>query len=147
MRHRYIFCGVVNASDRICEFRLIRSCTRYCMGGFIRVSIPDDLHIDHYRGDSYDTTIDHRTLAELGYDCYILYEGKWVKANFLKEYQPYEWSEILRKQYNIHRAKDGYWSQEQYKYHMFDFRSEESIRYPRFKECKHDLLTIISNSK
>ena len=77
MRHKYIFCGVVKGSDKISNFRLISSIRKYSLGEAIRVNIPDDLQIDHFSGDSYSTTSDHRTLNQLGWDCYIFYKGKW----------------------------------------------------------------------
>lgn len=93
MRHRYIFCGVLD-SRKISDYRLIAKPT-YSLGQFIRVNIPDDLELSHYPGDVYSITYDERTIDELGYDCYILYNGKWRKFNWLKKLQPHQWFRAL----------------------------------------------------
>ena len=148
MKHRYIFCGLVHGYDKISDFRLISSCTKYNLGEVIRVNIPDDLDLCHCHWDSYSTTFDERTLDELGYDCYIVYEGKWRKFNILKEYEPHEWWEVLENIYSLYRCGEyGYTtSYDKYKQYWNDgisgkvpFKSENELRWPKFKEDKNEL--------
>lgn len=149
MRHRYIFCGLVNGEDKISNFRLISSCTKYSLGQLIRVNIPDDLKLNHYSGDSYSTTNDNRTLDELGYDCYIFYKSKWRKFNALKKYQPCDWFHVLEYIYGLHECFGTIgWTDSLTDYTNYykngmsgiePFKSESEVVYPQFKEDQNDL--------
>ncbi len=150
MRHRYIFCGVVHGTDKISDFRLISKVTKYSLGGCVRVNIPDDLKLNHFNSDSYSTTSDPRTLNELGWDCYIHYEGKWRKFNWLKKVQPHNWFlalENIFSLYHCHGTATG-WTSDYETYKNFwraginetiPFVSEEDAVYPQFKEDRHEL--------
>lgn len=146
MKHRYIFCGLCNGNNKIGDFRLIRSCTRYCGGEFIRVSIPDDIVLR--RDEGYQTTDCELTLNELGYDCYILYNGKWRKFNWLKQIEPCEWHKALEYIFGLHNCYDtvGWTDYETYakwwKKRMSgkrEFTETSKVKYPRFKEDKKGL--------
>ena len=148
MKHRYIFCGVVHGTDKICDYRLISECTKYNCGKFIRVNIPDDMNIEHYKYDGYSTTSDERTLDELGYDCYILLNGEWRKFNELKKYQPHEWYLVLEYIYGLYRLPgfDYTDNKEEYMRIMNEyysgkrkFVSECDLVFPQFKEDKNGL--------
>ena len=105
MRHIYILCGVVWENPEICNYRLISKPT-YSLGQLVRVNIPDDLELSHYPGDGYSTTDDKRTVHELGCDCYILFEGKWRKFNFLKQFEPHQWFRVLEHIFGLHDCYD-----------------------------------------
>ena len=67
-RYRYIFCGLVNPTDSISDFRLVSAVTAANMlesRNCIRVEIPADLTLHKWSCDSYSTTYDKRTLKEL----------------------------------------------------------------------------------
>ena len=153
MRHRYIFCGLVDGDEPISNFRLISSCTKYNCGDFIRVNIPDDLELDHFPGDGYSTTCDKRTLNQLGYDCYFLFKGKWRKFNKLKKYKPCDWFRVLEYIYGLYQL-DGFNYTDSYEEYrkewddiragIRDFTSEEDIVFPPFKEDKEELVLPVN---
>ncbi|MBQ8482851.1 MAG: hypothetical protein IJ504_00940 [Bacteroidales bacterium] len=139
MRHRYITNGTAQGSKQINCYRLI-SKNKYS-NSFIRVNIPDDLVLNTCKGDGYNTTEDTRTLEELGYDCFILVNGKWRKANFLKKHQPHEWYRVLEK-YGLRSTLNGYLSKERYQ--TYDW-SEKQAPLPSFsKDLIGPELVIIS---
>lgn len=113
MHYRYITCGAVNPSDKISKFRLV--CNRQIKDDAIRVRLPDDLILEKYNCDNYSTTDDSRTLEELGYDIICKIDGKWKVMNDLKDYQPHEFSDILREKYGYYITNLGYLSKEKYK--------------------------------
>ena len=137
MKHKYIYCGTTAGTDQICNFRLIHKCTRRGGTSFIRVNIPDDLELNTFPGDGYSTTQDTRTLEEVGYDIYIIYENQYVKANELKPYPPHKWHKILREQYSMYGTMEGYSKNLQwYKQSVYKKILPENIIYPKFKESK-----------
>lgn len=105
MRHRYIFCGVVWDHPEIKNYRLISKPT-YSHGQFVRVNIPDDCKLSHYSGDGYSITHDKRSIHDLGCDCYILYEGKWRKFNWLKRLEPHQWFRALEHIFGLFNCYD-----------------------------------------
>ena len=143
MRHRYIFCGLVHPTDKISDFRLISSITKYSMGEVIRVNIPDDLRLDYFPYDRYSTTFDNRTLEELGYDCYICFNGRWRKFNELKEYTPADWWKVLEEQYGVFMRDDFSYTDSREKAEKWnnehEYVPENKIVYPRFREDKTGL--------
>lgn len=143
MRHRYIFCGLVYPTLPISNFRLISSITKYSMGGVIRVNIPDDLQLDHFPYDGYSTTTDKRTVEELGYDCYICFNGRWRKFNELKEHTPADWWKVLEEQYGLYMLGDFTYTDSKEKYFKWfkehEHVPEDKMVYPRFKEDKYGL--------
>lgn len=145
MRHKYIFCGIVKGSDKISSFRLISSIRKYSLGEVVRVNIPDDLQIEHWSGDSYSTTSDPRTLDELGWDCYILYKGNWRKFNYLKQFKPCHWYNVLEYIFGLYKCYPdtvGYTDDfDLYKKYIEEgsFKSEMDSYYPPFKEDKKGL--------
>ena len=153
MRHRYIFTGLASGDEPIKHFRLISSCTKYSLGSFIRVNIPDDLELDHFPGDGYSTTNDMRSLDQLGYDCYFLFKGEWRKFNELKKYKPCNWFRVLEYIYGLYHL-DGFNhtdSYEEYKKELDDvlagikeYTSEVDLVFPPFKEDKKGLSLSIN---
>ena len=143
MRHRYIFCGLVHPTDPISNFRLIKSCRKYNTGEFIRVNIPDDLKLDHFPYDGYSTTNDTRTLEELGYDCYICFEGRWRKFNELKAHIPADWHEVLEEKYGVIMYGPFYYTDSEEKAEAWEneheFIPEDKIVFPPFREDKNGL--------
>lgn len=149
MRHRYIFCGLVYGTDKVSDFRLISDITRYNLGDCVRVNIPDDMELDYYPGDGYSITFDNRTLDEVGWDCYILYKGKWRKFNYLKQFKPADWRQVLQYMFSLNRCGDKVgWTdnEEEYRQYLKDgysgkvpFKSEIEMKYPPFKEDKKGL--------
>jgi hypothetical protein len=124
----------------------MRSCTRYCNGQFIRVAVPD--YIVLRRDGGYQTTECELTLNGLGYDCYILYNGKWRKFNWLKQIEPYEWHNALEYIFGLYNCYDtvGWTDYETYakrrKERMSgkqEFTGISKLKYPRFKEDKKGL--------
>ena len=113
------------------------------MGGVIRVNIPDDLQLDHFPYDCYSTTADKRTLEELGYDCYICFNGRWRKFNELKTCTPAHWCEVLEKYYGLFRLGDFTFTDSKEKFDKWykenKYIPEDKIVYPRFKEDKYGL--------
>ena len=107
MRHRYIFCGLVYGTDKVSDFRLISDITKYNLGDCVRVNIPDDMELNHYKGDRYSTVYyDDRTLDDVGWDCYILYKGRWRKFNYLKQFKPCEWWQVLQYIFSLNKCGD-----------------------------------------
>lgn len=145
MRHKYIFSGGVKGSDKISDYRLISSIRKYSLGEVIRVNIPDDLQIDHWKGDLYSTTNDSRTLDELGWDCYILYKGNWRKFDYLKQFKSNYWHEVLEYIFGLCRCYPDTvgWTDDfdLYKKYIEEgiFKSEIDLYYPPFKEDKKGL--------
>ena len=142
MKHKYIFSGLVNGSDKIRNFRLINGITKYSLGSAVRVNIPNDLYLNYCIGDGYTTTQDNRTLDELGWDALILYKGKWRKFNALKEFQPCDWFRVLEYIYGLYNCYDdiGWTDSEEYydKWYkdritgVVDFIEESDLVYPRY---------------
>lgn len=92
-RYRYILTGSALGYQSIGDFKLISGNNikpDYNGEVALRVVIPIDLELTKYRGDSYSTTNDRRTLDELGYDILIWYEKerKWKKHNEYKGTMP-----------------------------------------------------------
>lgn len=91
-KYRYIFCGVVQGSDPISNFRLIGGTNlRYNSScSMIRVNIPKNLKLTKYSCDSYSTTSDKRTLDDLGWDVMIWNKNRrrWIIHNELKGINP-----------------------------------------------------------
>ena len=149
MRHRYIFCGLVNGTDKASNFRLIRSIRRYNLGDVVRINVPDDMDIDHFPYDGYDTTDEERTLDELGWDAYIFYEGRWRKFNFLKQFIPAHWHDVLEYIFNLDFCGHEYgWTGDREKYLKYykdgmsgkvPFVSPHKWVFPPFKEDKKGL--------
>ena len=148
MRHRYIFCGTAKGTDKICDYRLLSSCTKYSCGSFIRVNIPDDMKLDTFPYDGYSTTDDQRTLDELGYDCYFLFNGKWRKFNELKKYPPCEWYQVLEYIYGLYDLPEFDYTDDEEVYNQImneyytgkrKYLSESEIVFPCFKEDKNGL--------
>ena len=142
-RHRYIFCGEVNGTDKVSDFRLLYSCKRNELRSFVRVNIPDDMELRKSISDTY-STVDHyeeqRTLDDVGWDCYIFYKNKWRKFNDLKKYQPCYWFRVLEYIYGLDECEDVGWTDDSE--HYVDewhrrFRGEEvKTNIPKFKEDK-----------
>ncbi|MBQ3414826.1 MAG: hypothetical protein IJH39_05670 [Clostridia bacterium] len=150
MRHRYIFCGLVYGTDKVSDFRLISDITKYNLGDCVRVNIPDDMELNHYPGDGYSTVYyDDRTLDEVGWDCYILYKGRWRKFNYLKQFKPCDWWRVLEYMFSLNRCGDKVgWTdnEEEYRQYLKDgysgkvpFKEENQMKFPRFKEDKKGL--------
>ena len=151
MKHRYITCGDVKGTDKISSFRLLSNIRTY--GGFlgetVRVNIPNDLQISHWNGDIYSTTSDNRTLDELGWDCYILFKGKWRKFNYLKKFLPAYWHNVLEYIFSLYNCGDTIgWTDdiEVCRKYINDgcsgrvpFKKTSEYFYPPFKECKKEL--------
>ena len=140
-KHRFIFSGLVSGEDKISDYRLISSVRRYSLGQCVCVNIPDDMEINHYPGDGYSTVDDDRTLDELGWDCYFLYKGRWRKFNELKKYKPCEWSDVLEYIYGLYECDDQIgWTDDEKLWEEYweegDFKSEEEMYFPGFKEDK-----------
>lgn len=144
MRHRYIFCGLLD-SRKISDYRLISKPT-YSHGQLVRINIPDNLELSHYPGDGYSITNDERTIDELGYDCYILFEGKWRKFNWLKNIEPCWWFRALKYIFGLEDCFDtiGWTDNKDY---YIKWRKEKRIpslygggrKYPYLKEDKKGL--------
>lgn len=117
VRYRYILCGVVNDYDKISDFRLIANNNLGSSSSAIRVIIPSDMRLEKLSCDSYSTTDDKRTLLELGYDIVIKVDGKWIVRNDLKDTQPHNFHERLRKE-EIYPTRDGYMTKDKYKQYM-----------------------------
>jgi len=149
MKHKYIFCGLVKGSDKIRDFRLINSITKYSGGHAIRVNLPNDVYLNYCPGDGYTTTRDNRTLDELGWDTIIFYKGKWRKFNALKEYRPCDWFRVLEYIYGLYDCFDdiGWTDSEEYYNKWYkdrmtgkeSFKDEDEIVHPRYTENKKDL--------
>ena len=150
MRHRYIFCGVVNGTDKVSSFRLISNITKYSLGHCVRVNIPDNMELDYFPGDGYNTVSeDERTLDEVGWDCYFLFKGKWRKFNYLKQFWPCYWSSVLEYIFGLYDCDDEIgWTDdvEVYKKYLNDgyrgkvpFKCSNEAKYPPFKEDKKEL--------
>lgn len=144
MRHRYIYCGIVHSTDPISNFRLIYSCTQFSLGQIIRVNIPDDMTLYKHISCSYQFTYDNRTLEQLGFNCYIVYDGKWVKADILKSHIPSHWDHVLKETYGIRWVGDGYSkSKEKFKYYREHPSEFPILKWPRFREPKVDLQDLL----
>lgn len=153
MRHRYIFCGVIWEQPEICNYRLISKPT-YSHGSFVRVNIPDDLELNHYSGDGYSTTYDKRTIHELGCDCYILFNCKWRKFNWLKNLEPHNWFRVLEHIFGLQDCYDTIGWTDDYEYYKKWWWGERipefpggGRSYPSFKEDKKGLKLKINLDK
>lgn len=143
MKYRYIFCGVVWRSPQLKNYRLI-SGLKYSGGQAIRVTIPDDVKLIKYHCDSYSTTDCERTIHDLGCDCYIIYNGKWRKFNWLKNIEPCWWFRVLEHIFGLHNCYDtlGWTDDLEYYKNWFlkgKFVDEDKRKYPPFKEDKKGL--------
>jgi hypothetical protein len=142
MKHRYIFCGVVWEDPCISNYRLISN-TKYSHGQLVRVNIPDDLIIDHYNGDSYSITSDMRSIHDLGCDCYIMYNGKWRKFNWLKKIEPHQWFKVLEHIFGLMNCYDtiGWTDNVEYykKWWWNEKLPSEDIKFPHLIEDKKGL--------
>lgn len=143
MRYRYIFCGVVWERPQLKGYRLLNT-LKYSGGSAIRVNIPDDVRLNKYRGDSYSTTDCEKTVHELGCDCYIVYNNKWRKFNWLKNVEPCWWFRVLEHIFGLYNCYDTIgWTDdlEYYKdwYLNQSPKSESERKYPPFKEDKTGL--------
>lgn len=68
-KYRYIYCGLVDENDCISDYRLLSSPNKPGTDTVIwRIHIPNDMELDYCKYDGYSTTIDDRTLKEIGYD-------------------------------------------------------------------------------
>ena len=79
-RYRYITSGVVKATDKVSDYRLIGINQVYGMSDFIRIEIPDDLKLEKWSCDCYSTTEDERTVAEFNPTVMIRVNGE-VRAD------------------------------------------------------------------
>lgn len=79
-RYRYITSGIVKATDKVSNYRLIGINQVYGMSDFIRIEIPDDLKLEKWSCDCYSTTEDDRTVAEFNPTVMIRVNGE-VKAD------------------------------------------------------------------
>lgn len=144
MRHRYIFCGLLE-DHKISSFRLIAN-TKYSGGQLVRVNIPDDLKLYSYPYDGYSTTDDNRTIDDLGYDCYILFNWKWRKFNWLKNLEPHSWFRALEHIFGLQDCYDTIGWTDNYDYYKEWWHTERipefyggGRKYPVFREDKKGL--------
>lgn len=142
MRHRYIFCGVVWKIPQLKNYRLISS-LKHSLGQAIRVTIPDDVELIKYPCDSYSITECERTVHDLGCDCYILFNGKWRKFNWLKNIEPCWWFRVLEYIFGLHNCYGSIGWTDDFKYYEKWFLSSQTNvnerNYPPFKEDKKGL--------
>lgn len=83
MKYRYILSGGVMPSDRISDYRLVAPNQIRSTMQAIRIPA-DSLRLDKLCCDSYATTEDQRTIAEIGYDCMVRINGRLTVRNDLK---------------------------------------------------------------
>lgn len=150
MKSRFILCGLVNGSDKVSDFRLVCNVRRYCGGYCIRVNIPDDMEISTFPGDGYSVTSDNRILDDLGWDCYIVFNGEWRKFNWLKCLQPHEWYLALEYIFGFYNCHDDICYTSDYEYYKkwykdricgnIEFKKESEIIYPKFKKNVPELI-------
>ena len=118
MRYRYILCGLLNENDEISKFRLIAGNKLKSLeytDSAIRVKIPDDLILEKYSCDEYSTTVDNRTIKELGYDVLVKFNGKWRIYNKLKGVRPCDFYKSLMEE-NFFSVKNiGYVTRDVYR--------------------------------
>lgn len=155
MRHRYIFCGVVWEQPELKNYRLISN-LKYSHGHFIRVNIPDDIEL-HSSGSGYSTIWDqneNRTIHELGCDCYILYNNKWRKFNWLKQLEPCLWFRVLEHIFGLRDCYDTIGWTDDIEYYKKWWWSEKiptlddgNRKYPSFKEDKKGLKLKVNLDK
>ena len=79
-RYRYITSGIVEATDKVSDYRLIGINQVYGMSDFIRIEIPDDLKLEKWSCDCYSTTEDERTVADFNPTVMIRVNGE-VRAD------------------------------------------------------------------
>ena len=149
MKHKYIFSGLVSGNEKIRDFRLINSITKYSLGQAVRVNLPNDVYLNYCIGDGYTTTTDNRTLDELGWDAIIFYKGKWRKFNALKEFQPCDWFRVLEYIYGLYNCYDDIgWTDSKEYYNkwykdrmsgVIEFKNEIDLVYPRYTGSQKDL--------
>ncbi len=142
MRSKFILCGLVKGSNKVSDFRLVHNVRRYCLGGCVRVNIPDDLTLCTYPRDRYSTTPDNRTLDELGWDCYVVFKGEWRRFNWLKQLNPCEWHNALEYIFGLYNCYDDIGLTDDPKYYKTwykdrmsgtkEFLDEKDIIYPAF---------------
>ena len=97
-KYRYILAGYVRPSDPISAFRLIGASNLGHTDSAIRIVV-DDVKLTKYSCDCYSTTNDTRTLAELGYDCMVRINWKWVIQNSLRPINNNDLFNISEKMY------------------------------------------------
>lgn len=149
MKHRYIVAGKLSGSDRISNFRLFANIRKFYLGEFVRVNIPDDLYLVKCTCDNYSTSYDKRTLDELGWDCYIFYKGKWRKFDYLKNFTPADWKDVLENVFSLYKCSDDIgWTDDKDAYDAYikagmdgtvPFKKECEKAYPPFIEDKAGL--------
>jgi hypothetical protein len=146
MKSKFILCGLVNGSDKISGFRLVHNVRKYSSGQCVRVNIPEDLILQTYPGDGYSITSDNRTLDNLGWDCYVVFKGKWRRFNWLKQLYPYEWSEALEYIFGLYNCFDDIGLTDDPEYykawwnrHISEVKDNHEIVYPKFDKNAKDL--------
>lgn len=146
MKHRYIFCGVVWEEPQLKNYRLL-SGLKYSGGQAIRVDIPDNVILNKCLGDSYSTTDCDKTIHDLGCDCYLLYNDKWRKFNWLKNIEPYCWFRALEHIFGLYNCYDTIGWTDNFEYykdwylnqHPKNELPEGGRKYPSFREDKKGL--------
>jgi hypothetical protein len=155
MKHRYIFCNFWG-DYKISSFRLFSNAKR-SGGALVRVNIPDDLQLrksDNYEKsiyERYSITDDERTIDELGYDCYIFFNGQWRKFNWLKRLDPYYWIYALKYIFGLKNCYDTIGWTDNFEYYK-EWLNKERIpaldgggrKYPNFKEDKEELFLEVN---
>ena len=144
MKSKFILSGLVSGSDKISGFRLVHNVRKYSSGKCVRVNIPGDLILQTYPGDGYSITSDNRTLDNLGWDCYVVFKGEWRRFNWLKQLNPYEWSEALEYIFGLYDCFDDIGLTDDSEYYKAwwnrpKFMSELEIIYPKFNKDAKDL--------
>lgn len=146
MKHKYISCGVVWEEPQLKNYRLL-SRLRYSDGHVIRVNIPDNVILNKCLGDSYSTTDCDKTIHDLGCDCYLLYNDKWRKFNWLKNIEPCYWFRALEHIFGLYNCYDTIgWTDnfEYYKDWYLNHHPKNELpgggrKYPPFREDRKGL--------
>lgn len=79
-RYRYITSGMIKATDKISNYRLISLNQVYGYSDAIRIEIPDNLKLEKLSCDDYSTTEDERTIADLNPEVVLRFNGR-TKVN------------------------------------------------------------------
>lgn len=119
-RVRYITAGIANRNDPVSDFKLaaVGMISKTLIA--IKVIIPNDMDLKKYRGDSFATTKDKRTLNALGAVPVVRIDGKWVEMPQLWDYGwPHTWHEKLSQMgYTATSSARGYLTQKQFRRYM-----------------------------
>jgi hypothetical protein len=142
MKYRFIFSGIVWEEPQLKNYKLFgRLRPSGCQA--IRVNIPDNIVLNKHQGDSYSTTGCEKTIHDLGCDCYILYNSKWRKFNWLKNIEPCWWFRALKYIFGLCNSNDpliGWTDDLKYYKNWSRFNLiRHELEYPPFREDQKGL--------